>query len=100
MTLGVFEKDGGRDEIEVGHEHVLKCGYQYLSPLLDEEVEMNDYGEGLLVLVGSMGNAIASSHRERWVLKKQRTLKIVGGEGRALIIVRCTNRSRSSYTKQ
>ena len=82
MTLAVFKKDGGRDEIEISHKHVFQSGYQYRSPKLAAEVEWKSFGEGTSVLIDGSGNAVARFNNERWNAGKERTLEVVDGEGR------------------
>ncbi len=82
MTLAVFKKDGGRDEIDIGHKHVFKSGYQYKSPTLAAEVEWKSFGEGTSVLIDGSGTAVARFNNERWNAGKERTLEVVDGEGR------------------
>ncbi|CAO1597626.1 hypothetical protein XANCAGTX0491_001434 [Xanthoria calcicola] len=87
MTLAVFKKNGGRDEIEISNKHVFKSGYQYKSPTVAAEVEWKSFGEGTSVLIDGSGTAVARFNNERWNAGKERTLEVVDGEGREDVVL-------------
>ncbi|KAI4232708.1 MAG: hypothetical protein LQ349_004844 [Xanthoria aureola] len=87
MTLAVFKKDGGRDEIEISNKHVFKSGYQYQSPTLAAEVEWKSFGEGTSVLIDGSGTVVARFNNERWNAGKERTLEVVDVEGREDVVL-------------
>ncbi|KAL8803962.1 MAG: hypothetical protein Q9182_002834 [Xanthomendoza sp. 2 TL-2023] len=87
MSLVVFKKGGGRDEIEIGHKHVFKSGYQYQSPTLTGEVEWKSFGVGSLVLIDGSGNAVARFNKEGLNSGKEQTLEFVDGQGREEVVM-------------